>query len=31
VSELAQLKKDNIEWQGHRLMVYEKWYVTPYP
>jgi integrase/recombinase XerD len=24
VSELAKLKKDNIDWQGHRLMVYGK-------
>jgi integrase/recombinase XerD len=24
VSELARLKKENIDWQGHRLMVYGK-------
>src|SRR6266850_6713346 len=24
VAELANLKKDNIDWQGHRLMVYGK-------
>ena len=24
VAELAYLKKDNIDWQGHRLMVYGK-------
>jgi integrase/recombinase XerD len=24
VSELAKLKKENIDWQGHRLMVYGK-------
>jgi len=24
VSEFAKLKKDNIDWQGHRLMVYGK-------
>jgi integrase/recombinase XerD len=24
VSELAKLTKDNIDWQGHRLMVYSK-------
>jgi integrase/recombinase XerD len=24
VAELAKLKKDNIDWQGHRLMVYGK-------
>jgi integrase/recombinase XerD len=24
VSELAKLKKDNLDWQGHRLMVYGK-------
>ena len=24
VAELANLKKDNIDWQGHRLMIYGK-------
>ena len=24
VSEIAELKKDNIDWQGHRLMIYGK-------
>ncbi len=24
VSELAELRKDNIDWQGHRLMIYGK-------
>jgi len=24
VAELANLKKDNLDWQGHRLMVYGK-------
>jgi integrase/recombinase XerD len=24
VSELANLKKDNIDWQGHRLTIYGK-------
>lgn len=24
VSELAELEKDNIDWQGHRLMIYGK-------
>jgi integrase/recombinase XerD len=24
VSELSKLKKDNIDWQGHRLMIYGK-------
>src|SRR2546427_459007 len=24
VAELANLKKDNLDWQGHRLMIYGK-------